>query len=229
MVIGFVDVEFDEGIDAIIDAHSAFEDLLRVQRRKVEAQVRQARKVVDFLLTFARRCLLVGRMRRISNAIIDFLFTAVVLLIHRYQIWLAANGNDVLVEDVQQRVGVDGRIGVEKIAVGFLGFQISHRTGLQRILIRKHVHLVVLQRRRVCRIRLLIEVILQVVVHHSAFLRRSDLQRKFAVVVVQHVFGVFVTFRALYIVLSSRVSLDDVVVDERNHAGVGRCFAYHRE
>lgn len=104
MVTRFIDVEFDEGINAIINADSAFENLLRMQRCEVEAQVSQAWKVINFRPHLARRCLLVLRMRRIYNAIIDFLFAAVVLLIHRYQVWLAANRNDIFMEDVQQRV-----------------------------------------------------------------------------------------------------------------------------
>lgn len=165
MVVGLVDVELDERIDAVINAHSAFEDLLSVQRRKVEAQVGEAREIVEAVglgLHLRRWSLLIHRWRRrrIFVAIIDFLLAAVVLLVHRYQIWLAAHRNDVLVKDVEQRIGIDGRIGVEEVAVRLLHFQVSNRTG---ILVREHVHLVVvvlLNGRRDDCVRLLIVVVL---------------------------------------------------------------------
>lgn len=145
MVDGLVDVEFNQGIDT---AHSTFENLLRVQWSKVKAQIGQTWKVIKtirLLFHIRRWCFLIRRRRRTFGAVIDFLFAAVALLVHRYhcQVWLTANSDDVFMEDVQQRVWVDSRVWIKEIATRFLDFQVSNRTGLRRILVRKQVHLTV--------------------------------------------------------------------------------------
>lgn len=129
MVAGLVDVELNERVDAC----AAFQNLLRVQRGEIEAQVSQARKVVQvgFRLGIGCWSLLVARRRRLLDAVIDFLLTAVARLIQSNQIWFAANGNDVFVEDVKQRVGIYCRVRVEKIAARLLGFQVPDRPDLR--------------------------------------------------------------------------------------------------